>query len=490
MDSGLVDLNKAFGLNLPNSERVSYRRKTTCAVLSLPGHTSVSEANDFPPALLGRIPFPGEQIAVMSYGNSPEYPEKWRNLTLFYSLLGQNFQHSYSLKGIRHWVINRRLGRQSGFEAMDGMRPDEADVYVLVLGNPITYMQPVYDPWFLATVPAPKFEYATNKTTTFYVPDSLVRAMGCTVQHQYCMDTKSGQQCSVLDGIPAYGIQANDTQKGLETASPLQLSALQLLMLSNRMTDASDYSQVLASRMVRRDGYVAGQIPSDQWITEAKGMESFVWATLQIAIADYAIGPSLRSPDIAGNVTVPTTPEEKKLCGTQKMRKAGGFVNINVFGLAFVISISLFLALVDILLLKFIIYLDGSKKVLGPRTDRWIQDGVLQLQRRAYEAHGQGTWTQLGKDVPLTAKGEKLADLPLESRPIPTHEKVDDSTGTASPGKNPAVHNSSASMFSRRDASPPVSLRRTQSAGALPSPAVLIEVLGAPVAGSSTPSLP
>jgi hypothetical protein len=151
---------------------------------------------------------------------------------------------------------------------------------------------------------------------------------------------------------------------------------------------------------------------------------------------------------------------------------------------------SLSLALVNISLLKFIIYLDGSKKVLGPRTDRWIQDGVLQLQRRAYEAHGQGTWTQLGNDVPLTARGEKLADLPLESRPMPTHEKVDDSTGIASPGKNPAVHSSNAYMCSRRDASPPVSLHRTQSAGNSPSPAVSVEVFGASVAGSSTRSLP
>lgn len=78
--------------------------------------------------------------------------------------------------------------------------------------------------------------------------------------------------------------------------------------------------------MVRRDGVVAGQVPRDQWTIEAEGMESFVWTALQIAVADYAIGPSLRSPDIADNVTVPTTSGDKQLCGTQKMRKAGGFV--------------------------------------------------------------------------------------------------------------------------------------------------------------------
>ncbi|KAH5271964.1 hypothetical protein HBI71_047610 [Parastagonospora nodorum] len=487
MDSGLVDLNDGFGLNLPNSERVSYGRKTTCAVLSLPGHTSIVDATAFSKELLDRSPFPGEQIEIMSYGTSAANPTGWENVTVFSSLLGAKFQHTYVLKGTRDRVGARQSGG-SGFVPMRGMRPDYADVTIFILVNPLSYLKPVYDPWFLATKSVPRRDAAGNDILTYF-HDGVGSPMGCTIQHQYCIITKSGQQCSVPDGVPVYAIQANATLKGLERASALQLSTLQLLILSNQMLDASDYSQVLTSSMVRRE-LVAAHIPADQWIMEAKGMEAFVWTALQVAIADYALGPSLRSPDIADNVTVPATLGDKALCGAQKMRKAGGFVNINVFGLAFVISMSLFLALVNISLLKFIIYLDRTKNVLGPRTDRWIQDGVLQLQRRAYEAHGQGTWTQLGKDVPLTAKGEKLADLPLESRPIPTHEKVDDSTGTASPGKNPAVHNSSASMFSRRDASPPVSLRRTQSAGALPSPAVLIEVLGAPVAGSSTPSLP
>lgn len=46
---------------------------------------------------------------------------------------------------------------------------------------------------------------------------------------------------------------------------------------------------------------------------------------------------------------------------------------------------------------------------------RWIQDGIFQLQRRAYEAHGEGTWFHLAKEVPMTDIGVKLEELPLES---------------------------------------------------------------------------
>jgi hypothetical protein len=52
VDSGLVDLNSGFGLNLPRRDRVSYRRRTTCAVLPLAGHTTVINASDFPKGLL------------------------------------------------------------------------------------------------------------------------------------------------------------------------------------------------------------------------------------------------------------------------------------------------------------------------------------------------------------------------------------------------------------------------------------------------------
>jgi hypothetical protein len=85
--------------------------------------------------------------------------------------------------------------------------------------------------------------------------------------------------------------------------------------------------------------------------------------------------------------------------------------------MAFVITTSLFFAAVDIVLLKFLIYLGKFRRALSPRIERWIQDGVLQLQRRAYEAHGEGIWSDLSKEVPLTEAKQLLAELPLESLP-------------------------------------------------------------------------
>jgi hypothetical protein len=89
--------------------------------------------------------------------------------------------------------------------------------------------------------------------------------------------------------------------------------------------------------------------------------------------------------------------------------------NINVFGLSFIIGVSLFLAILDIIVLKFLIFSSSFRKALSPRIDRWIQDGVWQLQRKGFEAQGQGSWSNLDKDVPLTNSGDMLGDLSRDS---------------------------------------------------------------------------
>jgi hypothetical protein len=47
IDSGLVDVNKAFGFNLADKDRVSFRKRTTCGVLPVDGYTSVVEASSY-----------------------------------------------------------------------------------------------------------------------------------------------------------------------------------------------------------------------------------------------------------------------------------------------------------------------------------------------------------------------------------------------------------------------------------------------------------
>jgi hypothetical protein len=67
----------------------------------------------------------------------------------------------------------------------------------------------------------------------------------------------------------------------------------------------------------------------------------------------------------------------------------------------------------DLVALRFLVALSRLRraKTLGPRIERWVADGVLQWQRRAYEYDGQGDWVDKEKEVPVTRGKEDLVDL-------------------------------------------------------------------------------
>jgi hypothetical protein len=108
-------------------------------------------------------------------------------------------------------------------------------------------------------------------------------------------------------------------------ATPVQLSALELLIYANNI-GLKDHLEPVMRDFLGPNGFLTVQVPSNQWIIEARAMESFVWASMQVVIADYAIGISARNPDLASATIKPETDGDKMLCGSMKMRKAGGFV--------------------------------------------------------------------------------------------------------------------------------------------------------------------
>jgi hypothetical protein len=74
------------------------------------------------------------------------------------------------------------------------------------------------------------------------------------------------------------------------------------------------------------NGFISSTVPKDQWTIEVRAMEAFLWSTMQILVADYAIGPSVRLPALSRYIVAPQTPGEKQLCASQRMRKTGRIV--------------------------------------------------------------------------------------------------------------------------------------------------------------------
>ena len=93
LDSGLVDVSKMFGLNLPSTSGVKLRKKTTCAVLPLKSHTAVMKMADYP-GTPSRPVLPDEKIALVNYGAKVGDPG---NATFMMSLIQSNLTNTIDI---------------------------------------------------------------------------------------------------------------------------------------------------------------------------------------------------------------------------------------------------------------------------------------------------------------------------------------------------------------------------------------------------------
>jgi hypothetical protein len=116
--------------------------------------------------------------------------------------------------------------------------------------------------------------------------------------------------------------------------------------------------------------------------------------------------------------------------------------NINFFGFLFTVIASGTIVLTDLVLLRSLLYLRKYKTRLSPRLDRWLQDGIYQLQRRAQEAQNNGVWIKLTEEVPITSVKTSLPELlidtlPVSGKPLSQTETVQGESGSSVSGSLP-----------------------------------------------------
>jgi hypothetical protein len=97
LDSGLVDLNDGYGLNLPEKDRVYYRRQSTCAVLPLEGHITIMNASLLPWEVWNRPALLGEEALLLHYGDRATLGE-WKNATFIDSMMSTNVSRTLSMR--------------------------------------------------------------------------------------------------------------------------------------------------------------------------------------------------------------------------------------------------------------------------------------------------------------------------------------------------------------------------------------------------------
>ncbi|KAF2745218.1 hypothetical protein M011DRAFT_479365 [Sporormia fimetaria CBS 119925] len=406
-DSGFLDVNDAFGLNLPDTDRVRYRRKTTCTLLNQDGYTRLTNASAANLAY-GRPPLPDETVLEYTYTDGsknvgyPDIPEY--NYTFAQSLLTSNTSGKFDILAFTQMANSQ----YNAMTVLPELQRSDADVGLkLILKNSVLFRNPVDDPMFAAHIKVQSVLQGGNGTE--YLSDEIGSMLGCATQYQYCIGDSF---CSEPGGLLWEGMNNTDFFPG---ATDLQLAVLWQLSWAGYFSDIVSFKGFDTERRFLSYDNRVETLPDDQWINEIHSWETEAWAIHQIVLSDYAIGPSLRAsrPE---NVTIPLATEaDRALCKVQKMQKPGGFVNINFFALLFTLIVSSTIVTVDMLILRILISCRRFRAGFAPRIDRWIQDGIFQLQRRAHEAQGHGTWKDLREDVPVTTHSILLPDLHTET---------------------------------------------------------------------------
>ncbi|KAJ4305887.1 hypothetical protein N0V90_001420 [Kalmusia sp. IMI 367209] len=251
-------------------------------------------------------------------------------------LVSQRFTHNRPTTR----YISPSLAILNTFEPVAELHRRDADIVLkFIAKNRVLYTAPVEDPIFQATLLVNNLMLMDGSTFTgMYAPNSPLGVIGCAQQvspiipiateltkckHQLCIPSmhEKGTACTKLGPLPG-----DVSEIDLAPMSDMQRSIMQLLISAAWLFDIGIWDWVSASSGILDTGGQSYGLPNDQWMREVVMWESSTWAALQVAIAQYALGPPelLSGDSQAANTNLTTT--QRRLCKMQRVRRSGGFV--------------------------------------------------------------------------------------------------------------------------------------------------------------------
>ena len=210
-----------------------------------------------------------------------------------------------------------------------------------------------------------------------------------------------------------------------------QMAAAARFMLPSSLTEM--YNAVnglgVAALRAQRNVFsgVSVGLPSDQWLAEARGWFETTLAMYQLRVVSFAfkddsqLDPYMRlNLDLLTSQKTNITSDLESMCSQQKLRNIAKWQTFSIAGLAIIagigggiIILSLAVeAIVDSVWKLFSLVrrvtsskAKNKKPTSNLRLEQWRLDSVSQLQRRAFQNAGQGSWERGGDrggdDIPV-----------------------------------------------------------------------------------------
>ena len=295
----------------------------------------------------------------------------------------------------------------------------DADVTLAFLSaNSIPFSSPVDDPWYsahsnpfqaLVNASALGDDSGIAATGTIYFRDRPVSVLACTEQYQLCATTHS-LVCTSLTG--SWGYQDAIGNLNLNDA---QLATAEVLLASSGMSIYGVIADLGISALVARNSKsnsVQGFLPPNQWTLEVQSWNEIILADMQRSVLEYATGPS--TSEMLPFLLPPNGSSQAHLCINQRAR-SGRAQNFSVLAIGLILGLGLLIIGVNLGLHRLVSYVQRERDLKDYRRLAWKSNGLLQLQRLAHEEAGFGTWERCAKVVPVTAKGEVLANLDVRN---------------------------------------------------------------------------
>lgn len=413
LDTGNISSHDHFGINAQGKDRITYRRRTTCAPLMSLGYTTSMNYTDAVNASIGDFRgMDGDVMDFYNYGPRSYKADPRSNYTLAYNRRRAFMGTGYELESIDFTSGNHT---ENTWQPDKAVLRDDGDVSLMFLSaNDILYYGEVKDPIFAATSPI-RSVMDNGKNVTLYTSDYFVNPLGCVDQHQFC--NPANQKCTKLD---SYDSAVRSAQADLEynsmqygTVSTLSLNLY--LSIMSQSIGGRGSAALRALEMV--SGLFSGPLPADQWKTEVEYWFTTGLAKVQKGFVEYAKGPT----NVLENtyISKPFDSASHQLCNSQKVRAppGSGAVSFSTLGVAIILAIG------GLLILSHTILEYITANVIATRNHkliRWSIDDKLQLQRLAFEGAGMGTWKASMGSVPTTTGPELFGMEISEDHAHPT----------------------------------------------------------------------
>lgn len=317
LGTGNIDSHKQLGINAQPSERLTYRRKTTCAVLGNKDYITGWDGSITDDA----SPIPEQKTAYANFGPSLYKSTNWTysytNFASFYNNFSSQVTAPYLVDAEQAYAFANPQWSTSDFAPISDVAQTDADLTLLFLSFIGMYLEEVNDPWFSAHE-----EHLSNTITAFlnqrYLRDEAIGTLGCTEQHQFC--TNNGTCTGFLGFDQVQNVnEFNDALGPHQNATfDRMLRAVAFSLLSHVVENLGVTTTSMLATSVTHSGstgaVISQALPDDQWETELQFWHSVAMAQFQRGIAQWATGQIAPSPQYVRYLLPPTDEQDVWFC--------------------------------------------------------------------------------------------------------------------------------------------------------------------------------